>query len=150
MRLSDLLTEDTITTQLQSADKETIIEQLLDLAVHTGCVLERDAALRDVLKREEMMSTGLEGGVAVPHAKTQAVSGLTMSLGISREGIDFNALDGMPSKLLFFLLAPESEAGRNVQVLAQIARLTRNAAFCNLLIHASTPREALQVIRDAE
>ncbi|MBN2414758.1 PTS sugar transporter subunit IIA [bacterium] len=150
MRLSDFLSEETITTNVQSADKETIIDQLLDLCVHTGAVLDRETVRRDVLKREELMSTGLEGGVAVPHAKTGAVGSLTMALGIARDGIDFDSADGKPSTVFFFILAPESEAGKNVQLLAQIARLTRNSALCSRLVHASTPREALKVIRDAE
>jgi len=150
MRLSGLLSEETITLNLTRSDKKGVIEELLNLAMKTGKVSDRSAALKSVLDREELMSTGLEKGVAVPHAKTSTADGLTMALGVSKEGIDFNSADGKPSHLFFFLLAPESEAGRNVQVLAQIARLTNDSRFCDSLRQARSPEDALDIIRNAE
>jgi len=150
MRLSGLLTEETITLNLTHSDKKGVIEELLDLAIKTGKVTDRAAALKAVLDREQLMSTGLEKGVAVPHAKTSTAEGLTMALGISKDGIDFDSGDGNPSHLFFFLLAPESEAGPNVQVLAQIARLTNDPNFCNNLRNAESPGDVLNIIRNAE
>lgn len=106
--------------------------------------------LQAILEREKLMSTGLERGVAVPHAKTSAVSGLVLSLAISREGIDFESADGNPSHLFFLLLAPVAAAAPNIQALAQIARLTGNAAFCESVKSASSPRDVLEIIRQAE
>ena len=150
MKLSDLLTEETITISLIHKDKQGIIEELLDLAMKTGKIKDRATALKAVMDRENLMSTGLEKGIAVPHAKTKAVDDLAMSLGISADGIDFQSADGKPSHLFFFLLAPETAAGPNVQVLAQIARLTSDQSFCEALKSASSPSEVLQIIRDAE
>jgi PTS system fructose-specific IIC component len=96
------------------------------------------------------MSTGLERGVAVPHAKTASVSDLVMSLAISKEGIDFQSADGQPSHLFFFLLAPEAATRPNIQVLAQIARLTSDPNFCKALRNASSAEDALKIIREAE
>lgn len=150
MRLSDLLVEETITISLAHQDKRGIIEVLLDLAMKTGRIQDREVALKAVLDREELMSTGLERGVAVPHAKTKAAEDLVMALGISKEGIDFDSADGNPSHLFFFLLAPETAAGPNVKVLAQIARLTSDDDFCQSLKSAASPGEVLDVIKDAE
>ena len=150
MRLSDLLTEETITVSLTHKDKQGIIEELLDLAMKTGKINDRTAALKAVMDRENLMSTGLEKGIAVPHAKSKAADDLAMSLGISAKGIDFASADGKPSHLFFFLLAPETAAGPNVQVLAQIARLTADQGFCEALKSASSPGEVLKIIRDAE
>lgn len=150
MRLSNLLSEEKITISMSYKDKQGLIEELLDLAMKAGKITDRTAALKAVIDRENLMSTGLERGIAVPHAKSPAVSDLTMSMGISKEGIDFQAADGKPSHLFFFLLAPEAAAGPNVQILAQIARLTSDPAFCQALKDASTPKEVLEIIQDAE
>jgi len=150
MRLSDLLVEETITISLGRQDKRGIIETLLGLAMKTGKIRNREVALKAVMAREDLMSTGLERGVAVPHAKTKAAEDLVMALGISKEGIDFDSADGEPSHLFFFLLAPEAAAGPNVKVLAQIARLTSDGDFCQSLKAAASPGEVLDVIKDAE
>jgi len=150
MRLSDLLSEETIVVSLSHKDKQGVIEELLNLAMKTGKVQDRAVALKAVLDREQLMSTGLERGVAVPHAKTKSAMDLAMALGISKEGLDFQSADGKPSHLFFFLLAPETAAGPNVKVLAQIARLTSDPSFCKSLREAASPKEALEIIKDAE
>lgn len=150
MRLFDLLNEDTITISLSNKDKQGVIEELLALALKTGKITDRSMALKAILDRENLMSTGLERGVAVPHAKSKAVDELTMALGISSEGIDFQSADGKPSHLFFLLLAPESAAGPNVKVLAQIARLTNDPSLCEALKKASSSQEVMEIIKDAE
>lgn len=150
MKLSGLLSEETITVQLTHTDKQGIIEELLDLAMKTGKIQDRAAALKAVLDREALMSTGLEKGVAVPHAKTPVAEDLVMALGISKEGLDFQSADGKASHLFFFLLAPETAAGPNVKVLAQIARLTSDAGFCEELKTSESPEHVLETIRSAE
>jgi mannitol/fructose-specific phosphotransferase system IIA component (Ntr-type) len=150
MRLSVLLSVNAITLSLVHRDKNGVIEELVDLAMKTGKIKNRSTALKAVLDREELGSTGLERGVAVPHAKTKTVDDLVMALGISKEGLDFNALDKKPSHLFFLLLAPEAAAGPNVKVLAQIARLTSSPDFCQSLINARSSKEVMQVIKDAE
>jgi len=150
MRLTQLLSEETIEVSLKQHKKESVIEELLVLAIKSGNINDRMKAFEDIMKREEMMSTGLEHGIAVPHAKTKAADDLTLSLGISKEGIDFDAADDKPSYLFFMLLAPEDAAGPNVKVLAEIARITKNKEFCRSLINASSPKEVLQLIDEAE
>ena len=150
MRLSDLLRAETITVTLGQRSKQGVIEELLDLMMGTGKISNRSKDLKAVLEREALMSTGLEKGVAVPHAKTAVATELVMSLGISKEGVEFEAADRKPSHLFFFLLAPEAAAGPNVQVLGQIARLTSDTRFCETLQNASSADEALKIIRDAE
>ncbi|MEJ2628141.1 MAG: PTS sugar transporter subunit IIA [bacterium] len=150
MRLTQLLSEEQIEISLKQTKKKSIIEELLVLAIKSGHINDRMKAFEDIMKREEMMSTGLENGIAVPHAKTKAADELTLSLGISKEGIDFDAADGKPSYLFFMLLAPEDAAGPNVRVLAEIARITKNKEFCKSLINASSPQQVMQLIDEAE
>jgi mannitol/fructose-specific phosphotransferase system IIA component (Ntr-type) len=150
MRISDLLSEETITTSLTHRDKYGIIEELLDLAMKLGKIKNRSVALQAIIDRENLMSTGLEKGVAIPHTKTAAATGMAMALGISREGLDFQSADGQPSHLIFLLVAPADAAGPNVQVLAQIARLTTNITFRDRLKEASSPNAAYEIITKAE
>jgi mannitol/fructose-specific phosphotransferase system IIA component (Ntr-type) len=150
MRISDLLNESLITVSLSHTDKTGIIEDLLDLAVKSEKITDRAEALKAVLDREALMSTGLEKGIAIPHAKSSSANEICMSLGISQAGVDFDSADGRPSHLFFFLLAPEAAAGQNVQVLAQIARLTGDPSFCKALQSANTPESAYEIIRKAE
>jgi len=150
MRIFDLLNEQLISVSLDKADKQGVIEKLVDLAVTSGKLTDRDAVLQAILDREKLMSTGLEHGVAVPHAKTSAVSGLVLALAISREGIDFQSADGNLSHLFFLLLAPVAAAAPNIQALAQIARLTGNSEFCESIKSATSAQDALEIIRRAE
>jgi len=150
MRISDLLNQENIAVLLQNQDKRGIIEELLDLVMKSGNIKDRAIALEAILKREELMSTGLEKGVAVPHAKSNIATELTMALGISKRGVNFQSADGGPSYLFFFLLAPESAAGPNIQALAQIARLTSQDGFRKALREAETSSQVLEIIRKAE
>jgi fructose-specific phosphotransferase system IIA component len=150
MMISKFLDESLITVSVEQKEKPVIIGELLDLAFRSGKISDRDAALKALLDREKLMSTGLENGIAVPHAKTAAVKDIVMAFGISPGGIDFHSADGKPSQLFFLLLAPENAAGPNVQVLAQIARLTNLESFRKELIGARSPAAALEIIRKAE
>ncbi|HDQ45253.1 MAG TPA: PTS sugar transporter subunit IIA [bacterium] len=150
MRISDLLNDAMITVSFEDTTKENVIRTLIDLASGSGRIQDKETALKAVMERERLMSTGLEKGVAVPHAKTGTVKDLVLTLGISREGVDFASADGKPSHLFFLLLAPVAAAAPNIQALAQIARLTGNPEFCEMLKKAQSPKEALEIIRKAE
>ena len=93
------------------------------------------------------MSTGLQDGIAVPHGKTDAVSGLTLAIGISPNGVDYDALDGEPSKLFFLLVAPPDQSGPHVMALSDIAKLARSKAFCKALVHAESAQEVVELIQ---
>lgn len=150
MRLSEILSESLIRISLKNQNKTAVIEDLLDLASASGKINNRNAVLQSVLEREKLMSTGLGKGIALPHAKTDDVSGLVLAVAVSKEGIDFNATDGQPAHLFFFLLAPKKEAGLNLQVLAKIAGLTSSPEFCQSLINAGSEKEVLDLIRQEE
>jgi mannitol/fructose-specific phosphotransferase system IIA component (Ntr-type) len=100
------------------------------------------------MKRESLGSTGLEQGIAVPHAKTQAVNALTVALGISPKGIEFQAIDGNPSKLFFLLLAPPDQSGPHIEALADIARITKSQAFCRTVISSTSAAEVVELFSE--
>ena len=150
MRLSEMLREDTIVVGFRSSLKQDILEELVDIAEKTGKIKDRNEALKAVIAREEMMSTGLEHGIAIPHAKTNAVSEIVMAMGVAEEGVDFDAVDGNQSYIFFLLLAPENAAAANVKLLAQIARITSSADFRNKIIKAESPAQILEILMSEE
>ncbi|RKY81493.1 PTS sugar transporter subunit IIA [candidate division KSB1 bacterium] len=150
MRLSEMLKEDNVLIGFKGTQKKDIINELIELADKSGRIRDKEEALRAVMAREEMMSTGLEHGIAIPHAKTDSVSEIVMALGISKQGIDFESVDGEPSKIFFLLLAPETAATANVKLLAQIARVTSSAEFRSRIVSADSPAEVIDIISNAE
>lgn len=148
MALVDLISKDVVKVPLISRDKSGILRELLQILMDAGKVNDFDAALDALLKREQMASTGLEEGIAVPHAKTDAVKTLTIAIGISPEGVDFNSLDGKPSKLFFLMLAPPDQSGPHIEALAEIAKLSKSKAFINALINAKTPDEIVELFKE--
>ncbi|MCK9243715.1 MAG: PTS sugar transporter subunit IIA [Candidatus Marinimicrobia bacterium] len=150
MKLSTLLRREAIVVPMQNTDKKLVIEELLDAALATGQILDRAKALQSLLDRENLGSTGLEKGLAIPHARTSAADGIVMALGVAPEGIDFQAADGGLSHLFFLLLASDALTGTYVQILALIARLNQQADFRQKMLAATTPEEIIAVIRKTE
>ena len=151
MKLSELLNINVIKTALTGTTKQAIIEELFTLLEkYTSAVNEPKQALQAVLDREKQESTGLERGVAVPHGKTPAVNSMICALGIAQKGVNFDALDGNPTHLIFLLIAPHSQSGPHIRTLAQIAHLCNSDFFRKQLIDAQTAEQALRIIQDEE
>jgi len=150
MALHELLDPKSIVTELQAKTKEGVIEELVDLLERAGRISDRDAVLDAVMERESQMSTGLEEGVAVPHAKSGAVSALTAALGIKREGLDFDSADGKPTRIVFLLIAQLNNPGPHVRALAQLARLLSDPAMRAALINAKTAEDIIRIIKQRE
>ncbi|HPC35063.1 MAG TPA: PTS sugar transporter subunit IIA [Candidatus Marinimicrobia bacterium] len=150
MKLSNLIKREAIIVPIQNTEKQLVIEELLDAAVATGQVLDRTKALQALLDRESLGSTGLEKGLAIPHARTNAVDGLVIALGVAPDGIDFQAADGGLSYLFFLLLASDALTSTYVQALALIARLNQQDDFRREMVNATTPQEIIAIIRKAE
>ncbi len=135
---------------LESQRKDEVIEELVELLVESCNVSDADTILDAVLSREREGSTGLEKGVAIPHAKSDAVSKLCIAIGISKDGIDFEALDGKPSQLFFLMVAPTSESGPHVQAIAKIVKMIKIDRFRSKLLKAQQPQEVISAIESAE
>lgn len=148
MALIDLITTDVIKVPLVSTSKTDVLNELATLLFDAGKIVERQQVVDALHKRESLGSTGLENGIAVPHCKTTAVQTLTLAIGISPKGIDFEALDGQPSTLFFCMLAPPDQSGPHIEALAEIARLTQSQAFCRVLKAAANPEEVVELFRD--
>jgi fructose-specific phosphotransferase system IIA component len=147
MALIDMIVEKVIKTPLTSKDKPDVLRELVQILKDAGEIDDFDKALAAVQEREDKMSTGLEKGIAVPHAKTDAVSSLKLAIGIAPEGIDFDSMDKDLSKLFFLLLAPPGQAGPHVEALAEIAKLARSTSFCKALINADNAQEVVDLMK---
>jgi len=148
MKLSEYLPQEHITTNLKNNNKFPVIEELLDLLAQNGKVADRELALKDVLAREGYLSTGLENGIAIPHAKTDGVDQLLIAFGIKKEGLDFASLDGKPAQLIFLVLSPRDVAGPHIQTLAIISRALKEEATRRALLQVSSAAEAAGIIKE--
>lgn len=150
MLLSELLSADRVKVPLGSRIKEEMLRELVELAVgdrEPGIVETVLAAVRD---REGVLSTGIGHGVAIPHGKTPAVDQLIVAAGVSREPVEFDALDARPVEIFFLLIGPESASGAHVKALSRISRLLRREQLRAALRSAPDAQAFLRVIRDSE
>lgn len=150
MNLSEALDVERISTTLKSAAKVDVLKELVDLAAKSGKVRERDQVLREILSREGIRSTGIGNGVAVPHVESDAVEGVVVALGISRQGIDFDAPDERPVRVYALIVAQKGQEGDYMSLLGRVARLFRNPAFRWQIEEASSPSEVLELIQERE
>lgn len=146
MNLKKILNKNVAELELQGGSKQEIIENLLDILVKAGKVKDRAVALKALLEREAKMSTGIQQGIAIPHCKTDAVNELLACVGIKKDGVDFEALDGIPSKIFIMTLSPLTRTGPHVQFLAEISRVLTNEEMRVKLINAGTKEELISLI----
>ena len=150
MMLADYITPEHVKVNLEGGSKEDVVEELVSLLVETSDVSDAELIYEAVMSREREGSTGLEKGVAIPHAKSDAVKKLSIVIGISREGVDFEAQDGKPSHLFFLMVAPTSESGPHVQAIAKIVKMIKLDKFRKKLIEAKRPADVVEAISRVE
>lgn len=148
MALSDYLREDLIFLHLHPKDMEECLASMVAMAAARGAIPDRVDALTRLIERERTMSTGLGGGVAVPHAKTDKLRNLVVALGRVSDGVDFKAIDGKPVFLVFMLLGPPDSTRQHVDLLARIAYLVKAPGVIETLRGAVTAGEVLETLRN--
>ncbi|MBP7829197.1 MAG: PTS sugar transporter subunit IIA [Kiritimatiellae bacterium] len=149
MNLRKVMSPATISVALKSDTKEGIIGELMDLLMAAGKIRDlkaRKDALAVVLEREKKMSTGMQNGIAIPHGKTDTVDSLVAAIGLKKEGVDFQALDGQPSRIFIMTLSPDTRTGPHIQFLAEISRQLSDAGTRERVLKAATPEEVLDLL----
>jgi PTS system fructose-specific IIC component len=149
-RISELLTQEYILLELKSKEKIEVIRELAQLLIDKGLIDNVDDFFQAILKRENLESTGIGHGVAIPHARTKSVKNLILAFGRSEQGVDFSSLDGKPSHLVFLIAAPEDQKSEYILTLARLSKLLRRDDLRNRLLSAHIPSEILTVISQAE
>jgi fructose-specific phosphotransferase system IIA component len=150
VQLTELLSPERIKIPLVSSTKDEILAELVEVVGKNASIRDLDEVLRAVREREEVLSTGIGSGVAIPHGKSGALNDLSLVAGLKPEGVDFEALDGKPVSLFFLLVGPESAAGQHVKALSRISRLLRRDSFRVRLMEATDPEQFCSIVAEAE
>lgn len=147
--IADVLNEDLVICDLDARSGSDVIEALVERICATGDVEDCDRAKADVLVNEQRSSTGMQHGVAIPHAKTEAVSRLHAAVAVTREPIDFDSLDGQPCRIFVMTLSPLDQPGPHMRFLAEIGRLLKSRRTRKAILVARTPSELLRAFGSA-
>ncbi|CAL7876661.1 PTS system fructose-specific EIIABC component [Fusobacterium necrophorum subsp. funduliforme] len=151
VKITDYMSEDLICLDLTARTKDEVLRELSTLmgkAPHIGT--NSEVIYKALLEREKLGSTGIGKGVAIPHAKTDAVEQLTIAFGISREKLDFKSLDEEEVNLFFVFASPNKDSHIYLKVLARISRFIREENFRNTLLNCKTGKEVIECIREKE
>ncbi len=149
-RISELLPRSAVVLNLQSKEKFAVIDELVRPLVAAGVITEESEFVSAIARRENMESTGIGLGVAIPHARTKAVSSIVLAFGRSDSGVDFNSLDGKPSHLIFLIAAPEEQKTEYIMTLARLSKLLRKDEVRIGLNKAGSPEDVVRVITQHE
>ncbi len=139
--LLKLITAARIKTNLTGTTKEEILGELVAILRENGDIADDEVVVRDLLARERNMSTGMQNGIAIPHCKTDAIQCMRVAIGIKRDGIDFNSLDGLPSRIFILVVSPRKAAGPHLQFLASIGTLLRDKTLVEKITKTHKPED---------
>jgi PTS system fructose-specific IIA component/PTS system nitrogen regulatory IIA component len=152
MKLSDFVVRQSILTDLSAALKEEAIRSMVESLARAGSikVADQEGIIAAILKREELGSTGIGKGVAVPHTKHPSVDKLVATIALSKAGVEFASLDGDKVHILFLLVSPPDRPGDHLRALENISRHLRNDNFCNFLKQAGSPQAVIELLEEAD
>ncbi len=150
MKISDLLTENLVVTNLQGDSKDDIINSIVDLVGASPKVLDKEKVREAVLERERIMSTGVGDGFAIPHGKTHAVSDIVAAFAVTAKPIDYESLDEKPVRLVFILVSKVNMVGPHIKLLSRISRLMNKPDFRNKLLSVQSPKEIIELFKQEE
>lgn len=150
MKVVDFLRNDWMVSDLQSTGKEEVLAELVQVLVDKGVVRSAEKAVRVLLDRENLGSTGIGEGIAIPHGKLPELDQVVAVFARSVEGVDFDSMDGSPVHLFFLLLAPENSASMHLKALARISRLLKARQFREELLACGSAEELYAKIADED
>ena len=152
MKLTDFVVREAIVPNLKSTSKQDVIREVVSSLKATGAIkaADEEAVIAAILKREELGSTGIGNGVAVPLTKHPSVERLSAAVAISRTGVDFASLDGEQVFILFLLVSPPDRPGDHLRGLENISRHLRSQDFCNFLKQSMTEADIWDLLVEAD
>jgi len=150
IKLSSLLKESLIELKLEGKDKAEIIDELVNIISKSGKVKSKKALTSALMERENLGSTAIGNGVAVPHTKIDGIKHTVLAFGRSSGGVDFNSLDGEKTHLFFMLISPKEAIGVHLKVLAKISHLIKDRFMVGLFKKANSKKEILSIISNLE
>lgn len=150
MKITQLLTEETIILNLTAATKQEVLEELAGQLERAGKLADRRAFTAAILERESQSTTGIGDGIAIPHAKSAAVKSPAIAFGRAPDGLDFESLDGQPANLFFMIAATEGANDDHLEALSRLATYLMDNQFRTNILAAQSKQEVLQVVTDKE
>lgn len=152
MKLTDFVCKDAIITDLQANSKEDSIREMVGALKDAGRIHaeHEEGIVSAILKREELGSTGIGRGVAVPHTKHPSVDGLVATIALAKNGLDFASLDGEPVQILFLLVSPPDRPGEHLRGLENISRHLRSDDFCNFLRQSPSAKDVMELLQEVD
>lgn len=150
MEICEVLSQDRVIIELKNKNKIKVIKEILEVATTSGKIRDEEKLLGSILEREELKTTGVGFGLAIAHAKTDVVEGVVLSLGISKDGVSYDSLDGKPAHIIFLLTASKDKNTEYLSVLAKIARIFMEEDFREAVKHAGSSADVMTLIRQRE
>jgi PTS system fructose-specific IIC component len=147
VRLQDYAAPDLIALGVSAQDKPELLSKLVDLLLQSGRIRDSTGLMGELLKREQVMSTGIGGGIAIPHALTNDIDTLVLVFGRTAAPMDFQALDGNPVDLVFMLVGPKTASSVYVKLLARVSRLLQSEAFKDRLRHSPDAADIVEAFQ---
>lgn len=149
MKILDVLQKEAILDDLKSRDKKGVLDELVAPIARIAEV-NHETLLRVLMDRERLGSTGIGGGIGIPHGKLKDLDSLVLGFGLSRKGVDFESMDGRPTYIFFLLVTPENSTGLHLKLLARISRILKNEPFRERLLNAADRDEILSIIQEED
>ncbi len=149
MKICDVLAINSILPDLKARNKKGILEELVVPVAEIAGVSQKDLA-KVLMERERLGSTGIGGGIGIPHGKMKNLDSLVLGFGLSRKGVDFESLDGQPTHIFFLLVTPENSTGLHLKLLARISRILKNDPLKSRLLEAADSDEILGIIKEED
>lgn len=150
LRITELLTKETIAMDLSASDKNSVIDELVNQLDSAGKLSDIAQFKEAIHNRESQSTTGIGEGIAIPHAKVAAVTSPAIAFGKSKEGVDYQSLDGQPAHLFFMIAAPEGGAQTHLDALAKLSGILMDDTVRENLLQANSKEEILRIIDDAD
>ncbi|MFH1378940.1 MAG: PTS sugar transporter subunit IIA [bacterium] len=150
MKIMDFLCSEAINVDLTGKTKEEVIKELVQLLGKAKKIKDVHIIVKILMEREKLGSTGIGQGIAIPHGKTDSIKNIVAAFGISKKGVDFDALDGEPVNLIFLLIAPHDSAGAHLKALAKISRLLKDKFFRQALRESKDSKEVIKIIKEED
>jgi nitrogen PTS system EIIA component len=150
MKIAEFLSPLAVISDLTATSKPEVLRELSSSLAKSQPALKPERLVEVLKQREKLGSTGIGEGVAIPHGKLQGLSQLCASFGVSRGGVDFEAIDGKPTHLFFALVAPENSAGVHLKALARISRLFKNPRFRQAILEAKNAQDIYSLIAEED
>jgi fructose-specific phosphotransferase system IIA component len=150
MKISDILDETRIITNMEGDSKSDVINKLIDLVAISPKVLDKEKVKEAIFEREKIMSTGVGNGFAIPHGKTDAVSDIVAAFAVTKKPIDYEALDEQPVRLIFLLIGKGNMVGPHIKLLSRISRLMNKEEFRKKLLEATAAKDVMEIFKTEE